>query len=125
MDKIGHHVADEGSETLLGDNDVPMMPELDFVPVLGIETTWSNGESSLAMISLRGVTHTMVNSRSMTLYHVMRGEGAMVTNGVVEYLKPRVIAEVPAGTPYYFEGNVDMKAISTPPFDPADVEVID
>jgi len=115
----------DGNEALVSGNYVAMTRRLDLVPVLRSETVWADGLSSLAKISLRGVNHTMVNHGSTTFYHVTSGEGAMVINGVVEHLKPGVIIEVPAGTPYYDEGNVDMKATSIPPFDARDVEILD
>ena len=91
-------------------------------PVLKIEVLRVDDEVSVARISLRGLNRRTVNHRSTTLYHVLGGEGIMNVDGVVHELKEGAIVEVPPHTPYFDEGNVDMEAVSIPPFNLEDVE---
>ena len=91
-------------------------------PVLKVETLRVDDEVSVARISLRGLNRRTVNHRSTTLYHVLDGAGIMNVNGVVHVLKQGVIVEVPPHTPYFDAGNVDMEAVSIPPFNLEDGE---
>lgn len=92
--------------------------------ILKVETIRRDDEVSVASISLRGLNRLTINHRSTILYHVLAGEGTMNVNGDVYELKKGAIVEVPPGTPYFDKGNVDMEAVSIPPFNPEDVEEV-
>lgn len=113
-----------GAEARVG-NDIPMVRPLDFgPPVLRVDILYEDSQQSFANIKLRGRNATIINHRSTMLYSVIRGEGAMNVDGEVQELKPGVVVKVPPNTPYYDEGNVDMRALSYPPFNVDDVETI-
>jgi GNAT superfamily N-acetyltransferase len=113
-----------GAEAHIG-HDIPMVRQLDFgPPALRVETLRKDSQLSFAFIKLRGRNPKTINHKSTTLYSVVRGEGMMNVDGEVHELRPGVIVEVPPNTPYFDEGNVDMKAVSYPPFSADDVEAI-
>lgn len=94
-------------------------------PALTVETLRVDDEMSVARISLRGLNRKTINHGSTTLYHVLSGEGTMDVDGVVHELYEGVIVEVPPRTPYFDEGIVHMEAVSIPPFNIDDIEVIE
>lgn len=115
----------DGQEmTVNNEKFTPMLRKLDVVPVLRATPLHIDSALSHVAIALRGLNHTVINRVSTTTYHVKRGEGTMIVDGVEHALRPGVIIEIPPNTPYRDEGNVDMEAVSIPPFNSADVEVI-
>lgn len=94
-------------------------------PVLKVETLRVDDEVSVARIALRGLNKKTINHRSTTLYHVISGQGIMNVDGEIYVLTEGVIIEVPSETPYFDEGNVDMEAVSVPPYNLHDVEFIE
>lgn len=118
-------LSEDSKELRDADRFVPMARQLNFgPPVLRAETLYEDPKLSFASIKLRGRNATTINHVSTTAYSVVRGEGTMTVGGVVHELKPSVTVKVPQGTPYFDEGNVDMKAVSYPPFNIDDVEVV-
>jgi mannose-6-phosphate isomerase-like protein (cupin superfamily) len=114
----------EGNEQVLPGNFVAMALELD-APVLRVQTLQEDELSTRALIKLRGRNRTTINHGSTTTYHVLSGEGTMTVDDVMHELKPGVTIEVPPHVPYFDEGNVDMVAVSVPPFNMDDVEVVE
>src|SRR6266702_1555283 len=88
----------------------------DQEPVLRVETIWEGTYATLAHIALRGTNQRAINHGSTMIYGVLSGIGTMIVDGVRHSLQAGVLIEVPQDTPYQDFGNVDMLAISIPPF---------
>lgn len=93
-------------------------------PDIRVEQLYEDADKTVVMVALRGLNRTTINHGSTTTYEVLSGNGIMNIDGEVHELSEGVIVTVQAGTPYYDEGHLDMRATSIPPFDIVKVEFL-
>jgi mannose-6-phosphate isomerase-like protein (cupin superfamily) len=97
---------------------------LSVTEVLEARTIYQDCEVSVARISLNGLNARTINRRSTTTYHIMKGDGVLEMFGQFREIHAGDTVTIPTGSPYQDEGELEMLAISIPPFDPTAIEYI-
>lgn len=94
---------------------------------LEIEKLFDREEFSfdVAVGTLEGDHPPVVNSESDRAYYVLSGKGRIRVGGSWYEVSESDLFEVPAGKPHALNGDMRYLVITSPPFDPANEEMLD
>lgn len=93
--------------------------------ILSVECLFEDGNMSVSRVALSGINKLVVNHKSTTVYTVLEGEGVMYIDGAEHQLYAGQTVVVPKDVPYFDQGEVEMIAVSVPPFDTDSVEYLE
>ena len=83
------------------------------------------GGLSVARIGVSGENRRLRNTKSDSAYYVISGTGAFVLDGREIPVAAGDLVFIPRGQVYQDRGELDLLAVSSPPFDASAVEYLD
>lgn len=103
------------------------MPNLNWSPeVLHAETLYADADCSIALVTLNGANPPLVQTRCDMRYEVVAGSGVFyIADQAVIPVTNGSVVTIPAGTQYCDEGSMMLLATARPPFDQAQMRLIE
>jgi mannose-6-phosphate isomerase-like protein (cupin superfamily) len=79
----------------------------------------------LVKAQLQGNHPTVINRISDRIYYVLSGNGWAAVNGFRMDIGPGDLVKVPKGSPHTINGSLEYLIVTSPPFSPANEEIVD